>query len=513
MAAFKSFSLIFSALLLLLLSPFYFLASFNQHHHYYITNSFYPLDEHHHQIHLNLQNPQLFSHPLISSIHDSNSSSNGFLSISSKISNTTSINGFTIINSSNSATTDDGFIRDKTQKKKKNSLEKIEEGLARARARIREAIRTRTRILNSTSRKDKEDFMFISRGSIYRNPNAFYQSHIEMERRFKVWTYSEGELPLVHEGPVNNIYSTEGQFIDEMESEKSPFLAQHPDQAHVFFLPISVARVRRFVFKPEPFLPRNRLNRFVTDYIKVISSKYPYWNRSGGADHFMVSCHDWGPNISDGNPELFKNFIRVLCNANTSEGFRLERDVSLPEVNLPFGRLTLPQPNVPPSKRSILAFFAGRVHGKIRKILLKHWKEKDNEIRVYENLPEGLNYAKLMGLSKFCLCPSGWEVASPRVVESIFAGCVPVLISNSYVLPFSDVLDWNQFSIQIPVQKIPEIKVILKSISNSEYLKMQMRLKQVRRHFTLNRPAKRFDLFQMVLHSVWLRRLNIGLIS
>ncbi|KAI3947202.1 hypothetical protein MKX01_019855 [Papaver californicum] len=332
--------------------------------------------------------------------------------------------------------TDNHHIREKKQNKKRN-LKILDEGLARARGTIIQATRTH----------------FISKRSIYRNQNAFYQSHIEMEKRLKVWTYKEGELPLFHEGPLNNIYSTEGQFIDEMESGASQFSAQHPDQAHVFFLPFSVAR-------------------------------YPFWNRSAGANHFM------GPNISTGRLEFFKNFIRVLCNANTSEGFLPERDVSLPEVKLPFGKLTILK--LAPLKRSILAFFAGRVHGRIRKVLMKHWKAKDDEDQVYDYLPKSQSYAKKMGQSKFFLCPSGWEVASPRVVESIFAGCIPVIISTSYLPPFSDVLDWSQFSVTI----IPMIKDLLNE-----------------KHFTLNRPSKRFDLIRMVLHSVWLRRLNVGLIS
>ncbi|TYJ50706.1 hypothetical protein E1A91_A01G228200v1 [Gossypium mustelinum] len=330
---------------------------------------------------------------------------------------------------------------------------------------------------------------------------------MEMEKQFKVFVYKEGEPPVFHDGPCKSIYSMEGNFIYQMDVN-TKFRTNDPKKAHAFYLPFSVAKMVQFVYLRDSrdFGP---IRRTVIDYVNVVSEKYPYWNRSLGADHFMLACHDWGPEASFSNPYLGKNSIRALCNANTSEKFNPVKDVSIPEMNLRTGKLTGLIGGPSASRRPILAFFAGGVHGPIRPILLEHWEGKDDEIKVHKYLPKGINYYEMMRSSKYCLCPSGYEVASPRIVKALYNGCVPVLISKSYVPPFSDVLRWKSFSVVVSVEDIPRLKEILMKISSRQYIRMQRRVLQVRRHFEFHSPPKRFDVFHMILHSIWLRRLNV----
>lgn len=121
--------------------------------------------------------------------------------------------------------------------------------------------------------------------------SKFCRSYLEMEKVFKIYVYEEGELPMFHNGPCRSIYSTEGRFIHEMEKGQL-YRTRDPDEALVYFLPFSVVMMVQYLYEPNS-KNIDGIERAVVDYIHIIANRYPFWNRSLGADHFMLSCHDW----------------------------------------------------------------------------------------------------------------------------------------------------------------------------------------------------------------------------
>lgn len=118
-----------------------------------------------------------------------------------------------------------------------------------------------------------------------------------------------------------------------------------------------------------------------------------------------------------------------------------------------------------------------------------------------------MTYVEHMKRSKYCICPRGYEVNSPRVVEAIFYECVPVIIADNYVPPFFEVLNWEAFSVTVPEKDVSRLKEILVSIPEEKYLFLQKGVKEVQKHFLWhNKPAK-YDAFRMILHSIWFSRV------
>lgn len=113
-----------------------------------------------------------------------------------------------------------------------------------------------------------------------------------MEKRLKVFVYEEGEVPIMHDGPCKDIYTIEGRFIHEIEHGGGKFRTRDPERAHVYFMPFSVTWMVKYLYKPLTY-NLTPLRQFVSDYVSVISIKYPFWNTTQGADHFMLACHDW----------------------------------------------------------------------------------------------------------------------------------------------------------------------------------------------------------------------------
>ncbi|XP_057763241.1 probable glycosyltransferase At5g03795 isoform X1 [Arachis stenosperma] len=338
---------------------------------------------------------------------------------------------------------------------------------------------------------------------IYHSPRVFKLNYAEMMEKFKVYIYPDGDPKTFYQTPrkLTGKYASEGYFFQNIR--ESRFRTLDPDQAHLFFIPISCHKMRG---KGTSY---DNMTIIVQNYVEGLIAKYPYWNRTLGADHFFVTCHDVGVRATEGLPFLIKNTIRAVCSPSYDVGFIPHKDVALPQVLQPFA---LPAGGNDIENRTNLGFWAGHRNSKIRVILARVW-ENDTELDISNNrisrATGHLVYQKRFYKTKFCICPGGSQVNSARIADSIHYGCIPVILSNYYDLPFNDIIDWRKFAVVLKESDVYQLKQILKNISHAEFVSLHNNLVKIQKHFQWNTPPISYDAFHMVMYDLWLRHFTI----
>lgn len=66
-----------------------------------------------------------------------------------------------------------------------------------------------------------------------------------------------------------------------------------------------------------------------------------------------------------------------------------------------------------------------------------------------------------------------WDSAHLRVVEALQFGAIPVILSSKIILPFNDVIDWHKAAIIVAPARLPELNVLLRTITNEDILEMR----------------------------------------
>jgi hypothetical protein len=81
----------------------------------------------------------------------------------------------------------------------------------------------------------------------------------------------------------------------------------------------------------------------------------------------------------------------------------------------------------------------------------------DSKCAEQEKQFESHTFSELAAGSKFSLILEGFGYDSIRLTEMMSAGSIPVILVDHYVPPFSDLLDWDEFSIRIPEHKLEQV--------------------------------------------------------
>ncbi|CAG8748524.1 13166_t:CDS:2, partial [Racocetra persica] len=272
------------------------------------------------------------------------------------------------------------------------------------------------------------------------------------------------------------------------------YVTENPDEADLFYIPFFGSC---YLFNCWINNNWNQTVRCEVDSIYLeplmnyIIQNFPYWNKTNGANHFMIHPMD----SSDGYYEknyMFQNAIYLTIigdKRNTDyQKFRRYNNIVIPSATP-----ILNTHNVDPIKyvgkdgnpfgRDIKGIFKGccanvnatdSYSDGVRYIIFNRLKGlPDWDIG---ESSENKEYSKALARSKYGLAPSGWTLDTTRIWEYFAFGVVPVVIADGIIEPFEDDVDWDSMIVRIRRNDAHRINEILDAIPEDEYQRKRARV-------------------------------------
>lgn len=172
--------------------------------------------------------------------------------------------------------------------------------------------------------------------------------------------------------------------------------------------------------------------------------------------------------------------LRHIDNIYVADGNLLEYERALNPRTVSMPALPIATGAAPPlESRDVLASFQGLASHAVRHGLASLADGR----KIIVNLVDGSAYAgsvnaltqsrdreyeELLGRSIFAFVPRGDANFSYRLLEVMSFGCIPVILSDGWVLPFDRTLPWPGFSLRFSADAIPTIPGILASLGTEE---------------------------------------------
>lgn len=239
---------------------------------------------------------------------------------------------------------------------------------------------------------------------------------------------------------------------------------------------------------------RKETAKYMEDILDYIEKAYPFWDRNHGMDHIFVFTWDEASTIFPSN--FLRNrlassiHLTHLGTPTAGKTFDPRKDVCIPPLRV-YNEVEA-YPNRYDAElhqqRTIFAYFRGTFKGNnwsygrgIRHAIEIYGRDDPHNYFVKDKHSQF--YWNELLRTRFALCPPGWSSWSPRLFDAIVAGAIPVIISDDWVPPFSELINYDDFSIRVPESKIDKLTEILKAIPAEEEARLRGNLKKVYERF------------------------------
>ncbi|XP_021901092.1 probable glycosyltransferase At5g03795 [Carica papaya] len=251
---------------------------------------------------------------------------------------------------------------------------------------------------------------------------------------------------------------------------------------------------------PLPF--SNLSTRSISRAVAELRALFPYWNRTLGADHFLISCSGLGRYGDRNVIELNKNSVIVSCFPTRPGNFIPHKDITLPPLAANLAR------------RAGTGFL--KYLGYVRSGWVKDptWVKRlasHADILVESEPSDSSTYEERLTGSRFCLFEYEAGDVSP-LGETMRFGWVPVLIADrpKQDLLLMDVLTWQKLAVFVgSTSGVQELKSVLSHAMEGLYDELRESCMAASKHLEWNGKPQLHDAFHMLMYQLWIRRHTI----
>lgn len=256
-----------------------------------------------------------------------------------------------------------------------------------------------------------------------------------------------------------------------------------PAEADYFFVPIFLHKYQFLNSNPEELLSMLKYLSKKKDHIMIASGDFSQRSGTNKFGEAYKQRYSWLDNFIllalESTDDLIKGQDIGIIPLNTLSEKPLFNDNHRPYLYSFFGELNhlyLPKNHV---RHQLNKIKSGS------NVLISSKLISSERQRLNMNYNTSNDYELVARNSIFTLCPAGYGKWTYRFFQAIQWGSIPVLISDTYIKPFSQFIHYDDFCLTIKESEIAHVDQIIRKLSTKRIKRMQDNLRNAQTHFTL----------------------------